>query len=59
MRSRERQGDKLGAVEEPIGATTLKIDEASMELLNRARDWRNPWRIPRKRELTILLMAHR
>jgi aryl-alcohol dehydrogenase-like predicted oxidoreductase len=29
-------------LKELIGATTLKIDEASMELLNRAKDWRNP-----------------
>jgi len=25
---------------ELVGATTLKLDEASMELLNRASDWR-------------------
>jgi aryl-alcohol dehydrogenase-like predicted oxidoreductase len=32
----------LAQLQELIGATKLKLDEASMELLNRASDWRKP-----------------
>jgi len=42
-----------------IGTTNLIKDEASMELLNRASDWRKLQRIIQKREFMALLMVHR